>query len=243
MAGTDVTFIAKVDSTTLTRKPTMKWLKGKWMDLGSKAGKHMQFKETYDRNTKVRFKHIASTPSSEPSSLSTTCLPRSTLMKWRSSKWSLVMLVATGVRWQPKTSVTAPPLRSLLKVSENTFCIPCIRVKHHTSFCFFSHYSCSSGHTNRYFVCIQESVSTQRFAFHKLTCKTQVVWTIYSVRVSACMFSAKLVWINTRGENMWYAWSWLLFAFITCACSHVHSDAGEDEGDLDFSALLKATKK
>jgi len=31
----------------------MKWLKGKWMDLGSKAGKHMQFKETYDRNTKV----------------------------------------------------------------------------------------------------------------------------------------------------------------------------------------------
>ncbi|KAF3853505.1 hypothetical protein F7725_014193 [Dissostichus mawsoni] len=40
----------------LTRKPTMKWLKGKWMDLGSKAGKHMQFKETYDRNTKVGVK-------------------------------------------------------------------------------------------------------------------------------------------------------------------------------------------
>ncbi|XP_074519910.1 myosin-binding protein C, fast-type-like [Halichoeres trimaculatus] len=53
VAGTDVTFIAKVDSTTLARKPTMKWLKGKWMDLGSKAGKHMQFKETYDRNTKI----------------------------------------------------------------------------------------------------------------------------------------------------------------------------------------------
>ncbi|KAG7227798.1 hypothetical protein INR49_013592 [Caranx melampygus] len=53
VAGTDVTFIAKVDSSTLTRKPTMKWLKGKWLDLGSKAGKHMQFKETYDRNTKV----------------------------------------------------------------------------------------------------------------------------------------------------------------------------------------------
>lgn len=31
----------------------MKWLKGKWLDLGSKAGKHLQFKETYDRNTKV----------------------------------------------------------------------------------------------------------------------------------------------------------------------------------------------
>ncbi|XP_054623562.1 myosin binding protein Cb isoform X1 [Dunckerocampus dactyliophorus] len=53
VAGTDVTLIAKVDSSTLTRKPTMKWLKGKWLDLGSKAGKHMQFKESYDRNTKI----------------------------------------------------------------------------------------------------------------------------------------------------------------------------------------------
>ncbi|CAL8285016.1 unnamed protein product [Merluccius merluccius] len=53
IAGSDVAFTAKVDSTTLTRKPTMKWLKGKWLDLGSKAGKHVQFKETYDRETKV----------------------------------------------------------------------------------------------------------------------------------------------------------------------------------------------
>ncbi|XP_061823680.1 myosin binding protein Cb [Nerophis lumbriciformis] len=53
VSGTDVTLIAKVDSSTLTRKPTMKWLKGKWLDLGSKAGKHMQFKESYDRNTKI----------------------------------------------------------------------------------------------------------------------------------------------------------------------------------------------
>ncbi|KAG7336471.1 hypothetical protein KOW79_001164 [Hemibagrus wyckioides] len=53
ITGKDVVFIAKVDSSTLARKPTMKWLKGKWLDLGSKAGKHLQFKETYDRNTKV----------------------------------------------------------------------------------------------------------------------------------------------------------------------------------------------
>ncbi|XP_033466420.1 myosin binding protein Cb isoform X10 [Epinephelus lanceolatus] len=53
VAGSDIILIARVDSTTLTRKPTMKWLKGKWLDLGSKAGKHMQFKETYDRNTKI----------------------------------------------------------------------------------------------------------------------------------------------------------------------------------------------
>lgn len=48
-----MTFVAKVDSSNLLRKPIMKWLKGKWLDLGSKAGKHLQFKETYDRNTKV----------------------------------------------------------------------------------------------------------------------------------------------------------------------------------------------
>ncbi|KAM6951107.1 myosin-binding protein C, fast-type-like [Aplochiton taeniatus] len=53
IAGKDVMFIAKVDSSNLMRKPTMKWLKGKWLDLGSKAGKHLQFKETYDRNTKI----------------------------------------------------------------------------------------------------------------------------------------------------------------------------------------------
>ncbi|KAK2893482.1 hypothetical protein Q8A73_015966 [Channa argus] len=51
--GKDITFVAKVDSSNLIRKPNMKWLKGKWLDLGSKAGKHVQFKESYDRNTKV----------------------------------------------------------------------------------------------------------------------------------------------------------------------------------------------
>ncbi|XP_061567165.1 myosin binding protein Ca isoform X2 [Cololabis saira] len=51
--GKDITFLAKVDSTNLTRKPVMKWLKGKWLDLASKAGKHLTFKETYDRNTKI----------------------------------------------------------------------------------------------------------------------------------------------------------------------------------------------
>uniref|UniRef100_A0A3P9M894 Myosin-binding protein C, fast-type n=1 Tax=Oryzias latipes TaxID=8090 RepID=A0A3P9M894_ORYLA len=51
--GKDITFVAKVDSSSLTRKPAMKWLKGKWLDLISKAGKHLQFKESYDRNTKI----------------------------------------------------------------------------------------------------------------------------------------------------------------------------------------------
>ncbi|XP_041941733.1 myosin binding protein Ca isoform X5 [Alosa sapidissima] len=51
--GKDVTLVAKVDSSNMLRKPNIKWVKGKWMDLGSKAGKHLQFKETYDRNSKV----------------------------------------------------------------------------------------------------------------------------------------------------------------------------------------------
>ncbi|CAN9505062.1 unnamed protein product [Ophioblennius macclurei] len=51
--GKDITFTAKVDASNLPRKPTLKWLKGKWLDLASKAGKHLQFKETFDRNTKI----------------------------------------------------------------------------------------------------------------------------------------------------------------------------------------------
>ncbi|KAF7229275.1 myosin-binding protein C, slow-type isoform X3 [Nothobranchius furzeri] len=51
--GGDITFIAKVEAKDLLRKPTVKWFKGKWMDLASKTGKHLQLKETFDRQTKV----------------------------------------------------------------------------------------------------------------------------------------------------------------------------------------------
>ncbi|XP_064417398.1 myosin-binding protein C, slow-type isoform X28 [Latimeria chalumnae] len=51
--GEDITFIAKVEAKDLLRKPTVKWFKGKWMDLASKVGKHLQLKEIYDRFTKV----------------------------------------------------------------------------------------------------------------------------------------------------------------------------------------------
>uniref|UniRef100_A0A8D2LY67 Myosin-binding protein C, cardiac-type n=1 Tax=Varanus komodoensis TaxID=61221 RepID=A0A8D2LY67_VARKO len=39
---------------SLLKKPSVKWFKGKWMDLGSKVGKHLQLHETYDRNNKVQ---------------------------------------------------------------------------------------------------------------------------------------------------------------------------------------------
>ncbi|XP_038556523.1 myosin-binding protein C, cardiac-type isoform X1 [Micropterus salmoides] len=51
--GENITFVAKVNAESLLKKPTIKWFKGKWMDLASKSGKHLQLKETYDRNTKV----------------------------------------------------------------------------------------------------------------------------------------------------------------------------------------------
>uniref|UniRef100_A0A671UPE9 Myosin-binding protein C, cardiac-type n=1 Tax=Sparus aurata TaxID=8175 RepID=A0A671UPE9_SPAAU len=49
----NITFVAKVNAESLLKKPTIKWFKGKWMDLASKSGKHLQLKETYDRNSKV----------------------------------------------------------------------------------------------------------------------------------------------------------------------------------------------
>lgn len=52
--GGDITFVAKVEAKDLLRKPTIKWFKGKWMDLASKTGKHLQLKETFERQTKVR---------------------------------------------------------------------------------------------------------------------------------------------------------------------------------------------
>ncbi|XP_039975946.1 myosin-binding protein C, cardiac-type isoform X2 [Xiphias gladius] len=51
--GENITFVAKVNTESLLKKPTIKWFKGKWMDLASKSGKHLQLKESYDRNTKV----------------------------------------------------------------------------------------------------------------------------------------------------------------------------------------------
>ncbi|XP_026550823.1 myosin-binding protein C, slow-type isoform X7 [Notechis scutatus] len=51
--GQNITFIAKVEAQDLLRKPTVKWFKGKWMDLASKVGKHLQLKETFERQTKM----------------------------------------------------------------------------------------------------------------------------------------------------------------------------------------------
>uniref|UniRef100_A0A672MYX1 Myosin-binding protein C, cardiac-type n=1 Tax=Sinocyclocheilus grahami TaxID=75366 RepID=A0A672MYX1_SINGR len=51
--GENITLVARVCGESLLKKPTVKWFKGKWMDLASKSGKHLQLKEHYDRNSKV----------------------------------------------------------------------------------------------------------------------------------------------------------------------------------------------
>ncbi|XP_009577499.1 PREDICTED: myosin-binding protein C, cardiac-type [Fulmarus glacialis] len=51
--GGNITFTAKVAGESLLKKPSVKWFKGKWMDLGSKVGKHLQLRDNYDRNQKV----------------------------------------------------------------------------------------------------------------------------------------------------------------------------------------------
>ncbi|XP_053518129.1 myosin-binding protein C, slow-type isoform X15 [Artibeus jamaicensis] len=51
--GANISFIAKVKAEDLLRKPSVKWFKGKWMDLASKAGKHLQLKETFERQSRV----------------------------------------------------------------------------------------------------------------------------------------------------------------------------------------------
>uniref|UniRef100_A0A8C3VHE3 Myosin binding protein C3 n=1 Tax=Catharus ustulatus TaxID=91951 RepID=A0A8C3VHE3_CATUS len=49
----NITFTAKVAGESLLKKPSVKWFKGKWMDLASKVGQHLQLHDSYDRNTKV----------------------------------------------------------------------------------------------------------------------------------------------------------------------------------------------
>ncbi|XP_067856094.1 myosin-binding protein C, slow-type [Heptranchias perlo] len=51
--GDNITFVAKVEAKDLLRKPNAKWFKGKWLDLASKAGKHLQLKESFDRITRI----------------------------------------------------------------------------------------------------------------------------------------------------------------------------------------------
>ncbi|XP_075696926.1 myosin-binding protein C, fast-type [Rhinoderma darwinii] len=51
--GKDIILNASVDASQLTVKPSIKWFKGKWLELGSKSGTRFQFKETIEKEKKI----------------------------------------------------------------------------------------------------------------------------------------------------------------------------------------------
>ncbi|XP_025906188.1 myosin-binding protein C, fast-type, partial [Nothoprocta perdicaria] len=52
-SGKDVAVVARVDGAQLSAKAAVKWFKGKWLELGSKSGTRFQFKEAFDKESKV----------------------------------------------------------------------------------------------------------------------------------------------------------------------------------------------
>ncbi|OBS83064.1 hypothetical protein A6R68_22950, partial [Neotoma lepida] len=51
--GKDTVILAKVNGKELPGKPTIKWFKGKWQELGSKSGARFTFKESHDSASNV----------------------------------------------------------------------------------------------------------------------------------------------------------------------------------------------
>ncbi|XP_015270165.1 PREDICTED: myosin-binding protein C, fast-type isoform X2 [Gekko japonicus] len=52
-AGKDVTISFQVDGAQLPSKPTVKWFKGKWLELGIKSGQRFQFKDSFDKEKNI----------------------------------------------------------------------------------------------------------------------------------------------------------------------------------------------
>lgn len=176
---------------------------------------------------------------------------RSILMKWRSSKWSLETLVVTGVKWLQKTNVTAPPLRSLLRVSENRLApAKAATDSIHTDVLIWSRNNVRS----LQLLLLQLHIRTSRQIFclpsreRKCSgvcvsscgkCMHRLFKMFFSVYICVNMSHSTLVWqYSTLNVVPWQNALCVLQLVWFCTCS----DAGEDEGDLDFSALLKAAK-
>lgn len=51
--GGSIVFSARVAGASLLKPPLVKWFKGKWVDLSSKVGQHLQLHDSYDRASKV----------------------------------------------------------------------------------------------------------------------------------------------------------------------------------------------
>lgn len=53
--GGSIVFSARVAGASLLKPPMIKWFKGKWVDLSSKVGQHLQLHDSYDRASKVGY--------------------------------------------------------------------------------------------------------------------------------------------------------------------------------------------
>lgn len=53
LTGGSIVFSARVAGASLLKPPVVKWFKGKWVDLSSKVGQHLQLHDSYDRASKV----------------------------------------------------------------------------------------------------------------------------------------------------------------------------------------------
>ncbi|KAG8521461.1 Myosin-binding protein C, fast-type, partial [Galemys pyrenaicus] len=51
--GKEAVIVAKINGKELPGKPTIKWFKGKWLELGSKSGARFTFKESHDSASNV----------------------------------------------------------------------------------------------------------------------------------------------------------------------------------------------
>lgn len=253
-AGSDITFIARVDSTTLTRKPTMKWLKGKWMDLGSKAGKHMQFKETYDRNTKVCAwnRDVTGTRNSAVRNNQVIFPP----LKIYTYEMKIIKVVpgdAGGFRcevtakdkcdsstfeiavegeWQTDSGQTRLPR------------IPCARMfwSDPANALLSATLLSAAQHEEKEDILSAFKRSYVHWVFyfrlsHKSLCKYAITLE-GNAYVYYLEFSPVCVCVCTWSVMSW----WNIWLNIVCFF-HTRRDGGEDDGDLDFSALLKAAKK
>ncbi|XP_053218731.1 myosin-binding protein C, fast-type isoform X1 [Podarcis raffonei] len=52
-SGKDVDIVVQVNGALLPCKPTVKWFKGKWLELGIKSGLRFQFKDSFDKEKNV----------------------------------------------------------------------------------------------------------------------------------------------------------------------------------------------
>ncbi|XP_021119867.1 myosin-binding protein C, cardiac-type isoform X2 [Heterocephalus glaber] len=93
--GGSVTFSARVAGDSLLKPPTVKWFKGKWVDLGSKVGQHLQLRDSYDRASKVYLFELLITDAQVSSAGGYRC-EVSTKDKFDSCNFSLTVHEAIG---------------------------------------------------------------------------------------------------------------------------------------------------